>query len=103
MNARDDSALLTTLVERFEEAWNAGSSPSLEEFLPADASQRGAALAVLAHLDLTRRLQAGEPARIEAYLARFPELAHNRQGMLALIAAEFDLRQRREPGLHIEE
>src|SRR5262249_46384265 len=57
----------------------------------------------LVHIDLELRLKAGEPAHVEEYLARYPELASDRAGMIELIAAEHELRRRREPGLALDE
>src|SRR5262249_23561520 len=54
-------------------------------------------------IDLELRLKAGEAARVEEYLARYPELAGDRAATLGLIAAEHELRRRREPGLALEE
>src|SRR5262249_26970483 len=49
--------------------------------------------------DLECRLKAGEPARVEDYWQRYPELADDCVGAAKLIAAEYDLRRRREPDL----
>ena len=86
------------LLEAFERAWQAGSRPSIDDFLrheqpsAADAEQ-GPLLVELIHLDLEFRLKAGEDARVEAYLHRYPLLAHDRAAVLDLIEAERDLRQ----------
>src|SRR5205823_8306169 len=45
----------------------------------------------------------GEPARVEDYLRRYPELSADPDVVLGLIAAEFELRQRRGPGPDREE
>ncbi len=50
-------------------------------------------VAELAHIDLELRLRAGDGARVEEYLARFPELGRGKV-VLELIAAEFRLRGR---------
>ena len=57
----------------------------------------------MVHVDLEYRLRAGEPARVEEYLARYPELTDDRAVVLDLIAAELGLRRRREPGLALDE
>jgi WD40 repeat protein len=59
--------------------------------------ERRAALVHLVHIDLERRLKAGEAARVEDYLERYPELAHDPAVMLDLVAAEYRQRRRREP------
>src|SRR5262249_32160120 len=62
--------------------------------LPADSTSRAAALIELVHIDLEFRLEAGEEARVETYLRRYPDLASDRTTVLGLIAAEFEQRQR---------
>lgn len=91
----EDSARLENCVARFEAAWQQGERPVLHDFLAGDDnSQRCAQLLELVHTDLEYRLKAGESARIEDYLRRYPELADNRNVVLDLLAAEFDLRCR---------
>ncbi len=90
-------------VEPFEEAWQAGRRPDLEDYLPEGGPDRLAVLIELVHVDLERRLRAGEPARAEDYLRRYPELAERPDLVLGLIAAEFTHRQRGEPGLALKE
>jgi hypothetical protein len=65
---------LERALRRFEEVWQQGGRPALAEYLPAGGPERRAALAELAHIDLEWRLKAGEPARAEDYLGRYPEL-----------------------------
>jgi WD40 repeat protein len=91
------------VLDRFEAAWLAGQRPVIADFLPADGDQRQALLVELVHVDLEFRLKAGEAARVEEYLASFPELEHNRPQLLGLIAREFELRRNREPALSEEE
>src|SRR5205807_2895889 len=57
----------------------------------------------LVHIDLELRLKAGEAARAEEYLARYPELAGDRAAAVELIAAEHGLRRRSEPHLSPDE
>jgi WD40 repeat protein/tRNA A-37 threonylcarbamoyl transferase component Bud32 len=87
------------LVERFEDAWQSGHPPSLDAFLPADDALRRAALVPLVHVDLEYRLKPSPAARVEPYLERYPELARDHGAALGLIAAEYELRRRSEPGL----
>ena len=61
-------------VERFEEAWQRGERPSLDDYLPADEAGREALLPHLVHIDLERGLKAGEPVRVESYLQCYPAL-----------------------------
>jgi hypothetical protein len=73
---RNPTARLEALVDRFEDAWQAGGRPDLAAFLPdGPADLRRAVLRELAHVDLERRLETGEAARVEDYLAAWPELA----------------------------
>src|SRR4051812_11607108 len=81
------------IVQRFEDAWQAGQRPALDDFLPAAGPERQAALVELIHTELECRLKAGEAARVEDYLRRYAELADQRDEVLALVAAEYDLRR----------
>jgi WD40 repeat protein/tRNA A-37 threonylcarbamoyl transferase component Bud32/tetratricopeptide (TPR) repeat protein len=94
---------LEQLVNAFEDAWDSGSRPALDAFLPAAENDRLGVLIELAHIDLERQLKAGLPARVETYLERYPELAADRAVALDLIAAEHRLRKRTEPELGLGE
>jgi YD repeat-containing protein len=83
----------------FEAAWQASGFPQPDDFLPPDPAVRRAVLVELVHADLGHRLQAGEPARAEDYLGRYPELAADRETTLQLIVEEYELRRRWEPAL----
>jgi tRNA A-37 threonylcarbamoyl transferase component Bud32 len=99
----DATLELERYVARFEAAWQAGQRPDLEKHLPAEEPLRRLALVEMAHADLEYRLKAGEPARVEEYLKRFPELAENGAALLDLLAHECQLRLRQEPGLGLAE
>jgi WD40 repeat protein len=90
------------IIRRFEEAWQRGERPVIEEYLSAAGAERRALLPELVHAELECRLKAGEPARVEQYLGRFPELAGNSKAVLDLLAAEYEQR-RRIPGMDPEE
>jgi len=92
-------AWLEPLVCRFEEAWQRGERPALDAYLPCDAGARRLALVELIHLELELRLKAGEAARVEEYLTRYPELTDERQTVLALLQTEWRVRARQEPHL----
>jgi serine/threonine protein kinase len=94
---------LEQVVEQFEAAWQRGQAPSIEAYLPAGQAEAGRLLVELAHADLELRLKAGEAARVETYFERFADLTTDRRAALGLIAREFDLRRRREPGLRVDE
>src|SRR5215208_5155218 len=106
----DDSATLSGrardefegVIRRFEDAWHGRPRPEILAYLPAGAG-RTRLLNELVHVDLEYRLRAGEPARVEEYLARYPELADDRAVVLELIVAEHEFRRRREPGLALGE
>jgi hypothetical protein len=66
---------LESLICRFEELWLQGKKPSLDALLPTAGEQRDRLLLELVHAELELRLKAGEAARVEEYLERFPELA----------------------------
>ncbi len=101
-SSADLRSAVESVLERFEEAWQHEPPPEVADFLPAGPS-RAIALAELVHIDLEYRLKRGDPARIEAYLERYPELASNSAVILGLISAEYALRQRREPNLRLDE
>lgn len=83
---------LEQAVRRFENAWRCGNRPVLEAELPTDPAARRLLLTELVPTDLEYRLRAGEAARIEDYLQRFPELGRD-SVLLELIAWEWRLRQ----------
>ena len=62
--------------DRFEQAWQAGQRPQVEDYLGA-APERGrpALLRELLSLELAYRRQSGETLVLEDYLRRFPENA----------------------------
>ena len=78
----------------------------LEDYLPTGNCQRRAVLLELVHTDLEYRLKDGEPARVEEYLAHFPELKGDPAAELELIdggagpaaAARAGPDERRVPG-----
>ncbi len=87
------------IAERFEEAWQGGQRPALEDYLPAGSAERRLVLIELIHTDLEYRLKAGDPARVEDYLRRFPALTADSEVMVDLLVAEYQFRRRREPAL----
>jgi tetratricopeptide (TPR) repeat protein len=63
------------LCDRFEAALCRGTAGDLADWLPPFEPLRGLALFELVRLELEHRQRAGEAARAEEYLARYPELA----------------------------
>jgi predicted ATPase len=97
-SSAEDWLALEAAVKRFESAWRLGARPAIGDYVPAGATC-GRLLIELVHLELELRLKAGEAARAEEYLARYPQLAADAAATLELIAAEHELRRRGEPGL----
>jgi serine/threonine protein kinase len=91
------------LLQAFEKALRRGERPLLADYLAQGPAGCLPLLAELVHLDLEYRLRAGEPVRVEAYLADYPALAADRDRALSLIEAEYHLRRPREPDLAPEE
>ncbi|HYT90455.1 MAG TPA: protein kinase, partial [Gemmataceae bacterium] len=99
----EDPEPLKGPVKRFDDAWRQGSRPAIDDYLPPSGGLRYPLLIELVHVDLERRLKAGEAARVEDYLARYPELAGDRAVVLELIAAECEVRRRGEPDLPLDD
>jgi serine/threonine protein kinase len=100
--SRDSWAERERLLTAFEEAWRRGERPAIEAYLPATATCRSQLLTELIHIELERRLTAGEPARVEDYLERFSELRQDSAIVLDLIATELELRRERDPNLSVD-
>jgi tetratricopeptide (TPR) repeat protein/tRNA A-37 threonylcarbamoyl transferase component Bud32 len=94
---------LEGVLDRFEEAWKRGERPALDDYLADIDGERRALLIELAHEDLDYRLKAGEIARVESYLERYPELGSDPAVLLDLLAAEYLLRQGRGEAVSLEE
>jgi serine/threonine protein kinase len=90
-------------IEAFEDAWQDGPRPNIDDFLNGDDSKRAALLVELTHADLEFRLKAGETARVEFYLARYPLLGQDSATVVELLETEYQLRQRNEFAMDLEE
>jgi predicted ATPase len=99
----EDWLALKDAVRRFENAWRQGRQPPIDDYLPSGDPLRCHVLIELVHIDMEIRLKAGEAARVEEYLARYPKLTEDRSVIIELIAAEHELRRRREGGLALDE
>ena len=97
------TARLEEAIDRFEEAWQRGPRPVIDDHLASETDRRAALLVELVHVDLEYRLKAGEAARVEDYLQRYPELGPNRRVVLELLGAEWRLRRRDDPSVTAEE
>jgi WD40 repeat protein/tRNA A-37 threonylcarbamoyl transferase component Bud32 len=88
-------------AEAFQTALNRGQRPPLEDFLPVGYAA-AMVLVELVHVELEFRLKKGEAARVEEYLARYPQLADDPAIVADLAVMEYMLRLRREPSLDRE-
>jgi hypothetical protein len=84
--------LVDEIVDRFEAAWREGERPSIDDYLPGAGPSRRAVLVELVHADLEYRLGDGDTVRVEAYLARYPELGVDPTNVLDLFLRECELR-----------
>lgn len=91
-----------SVIREFEAAWRDRTRPDLGAFVAAGTPHQVRLLIELVHVDLEFRLRAGDDARAEDYLDRFPPLTHQSHA-LDLIAAEFALRNRHRPPAWPEE
>ncbi|HEV3203498.1 MAG TPA: protein kinase [Gemmataceae bacterium] len=91
-----DAHQLEQTIDAFEEAWQKGERPLIEDYLADIECDRTACLIELVHVDLEYRLKAGHNVRIEEYFECYPELRNDSTIQQDLIAAEQDLRSRPE-------
>jgi serine/threonine protein kinase/formylglycine-generating enzyme required for sulfatase activity len=89
---------IEALVRAFESALEQGQSPRIEEHVVAGGTDGPALLAQLVAAELEYRLKTDKAARVEDYLARFPQLARSPSAVTDLITAEFRFRQGQGPG-----
>jgi serine/threonine protein kinase len=88
------------IVEQFEQAWQQGTPPQLDLFLPPETapSRRKDVLLELVAIDLEYRWRrdaiGGIAWELEEYVRRFPELGPLSQLSAELIAEEYRVRQR---------
>ncbi len=94
---------LEEVLERFEAAWHRGERPCIDDFLTPAQPECGALLIELAHAELELRLKAGETARVEEYLRRYPELGQDPAVVLELAVAEYGLRCRAGEAVTVDE
>ena len=99
----EDWLALKDAVKHFEIAWRQGQRREIDDFLPAGGPLRFRVLVELVHIDLELRLKAGEVARVEEYLARYPELTNDAAVVLDLIGAEYEFRRRGESDLSLDD
>ena len=99
----DESARLDLALHRFDGAWQRGEQPKIEDYLESEPDGSRALLIELVHIDLERRVLAGEARRVESYLDRFPQLSAETATVVELLVAEFQLRRRRGEAVELAE
>jgi serine/threonine protein kinase len=90
-------------IEAFENAWHYQQTPNIDDFLDGEHSEQAALLVELTHVDLEFRLKAGQTARVESYLSRYPLLTKDSAAVVDLLEAEYELRQRSESFIDLDE
>jgi len=108
---------IEAIVDRFEEAWQAGTPPAIDDFLPTQTEPQRAALVALVAVDLEYRWKMADSLdcladsvecaappetanglpphpRVEGYLRQFADLGAIDALPLELIAAEYRARHR---------
>jgi serine/threonine protein kinase len=90
-------------IQDFEEALFRGDSPNMEDFLGDGSEQRMKILPELVAAEIEFRLTQGDDARLEEYLARFPELAEMQDQQIELVQHEFQIREKIDPDICVEE
>src|SRR5688572_24839479 len=80
-------------IRRFEQAWLRGDRPAIDEYLVKNGDGDLPLLVELVHADLEFRLRAGQPARVEEYLARFPLLNTTSEQVFDLASTELRVRR----------
>src|SRR5437016_4971235 len=78
------------ILHRFEQTWQYGNPPAIQDFLGDATMDRRALLQGLVRIDLKYRLKAGQLIGVEDYLQSFPELAGNAAGVIELIEAQYN-------------
>jgi WD40 repeat protein len=89
----EEAAAVEQQCRQFDQAWQRGERPAIEDYLPDVEGQRRAVLIELVHADLEYRLRAGEPVIAAAYLQRYPELGQDQSVVVDLLATEDGLRR----------
>ena len=82
------------LVRSFRQALLRGERPAIEEYAPEGSAHRRSVLSELVHEEMEVRIKAGECFEVDAYLARFADLAAEPNAILELVEAESALRRR---------
>ena len=92
-----------TIIEQFENAWQLGNSPSIDDYLSSDIAGRRPLLVELVHVDLEFRLKSRDSVRVEDYLTAYSELADDPSVIVDLLAAEYNLRRRHGEAVELDD
>ncbi|MEM7456333.1 MAG: protein kinase [Planctomycetota bacterium] len=95
---------LERIVAEFESAFLSGEQLDIAELVDSlpEGVSRQAVLSELANTELELRLRRGEPARVEQYVATYPELDVP-ELVIELMRTEFKIRRHLETGLRFDE
>ena len=89
----EESSAWEQEVTQFEKAWQQGDRPHIEDRVADQTDPSDPLLKELVRVELECRLKAGETARVEEYLARFPVLTEDDRFVLKMILDERRLRR----------
>src|SRR5262245_43220875 len=90
MSDRDTTAD-TDLAALWSRAWDAGQPPDLDAFLALHPGADSDEVVAILCLDQRRRWERGDRRTADAYLARRPDLAGDREAVLDLLYNEYVL------------
>ncbi len=82
------SSNMTAVIDAYEGALRSNLDPNLEDYLPASGADRTSMLVELLHVDLELRLRRGQPASVQEYAKRYPDLLPRKRDMLNLLQKE---------------
>ncbi len=82
------SSNMTAVIDAYEGALRSNLDPNLEDYLPASGADRTSMLVELLHVDLELRLRRGQPASVQEYAKRYPDLLPRKSDMLNLLQKE---------------
>jgi serine/threonine protein kinase len=85
------SRIYADVIQTYSDQLFAGAAPDIADYV-AGADGSSELLPELIHIELEHEIREGRPCRIETYLARFPQLRSDRDAVVNLVAAEFELR-----------
>lgn len=94
---------LESLMADFETAFREGQSPEIDDLLKSFSGDRSKAWMELMHTEIELRLRDEQPARVEEYVSRYPELQSRPDDLQDLLVTEFRVRSRYETSLSLTE